>query len=110
MEEVITNLATNGGPMGVIAAGVVYLIIYIQRKQTSEKRNDDTIKLKEQIDEIKEDLNKEKTEKQLIQKDVAYLLTETTGIKEDIKEMKNTLNSMALSLERIASKYEDKQG
>lgn len=110
MEEVITNLAANGGPLGVIAAGVVYLIIYIQRKQTSEKRNDDTTKLKEQIDEIKEELNKEKTEKQLLQKDVAYLMTETTGIKEDIKEMKNTLNSMALALERIASKYEDKQG
>jgi hypothetical protein len=36
------------------------------------------------------------------------LLNETTGIKEDIKEMKNTLNTMALALERIASKYDDK--
>ena len=108
MEEVITNLAANGGPLGVIAAGIVYLIIYIQRKQTSEKRNDDTAKLKEQIDALKEELNKEKTEKQLLQKDVAYLLSETTGIKEDIKEMKNTLNTMALALERIASKYDDK--
>ena len=43
-----------------------------------------------------------------MEKDVNYLMTETLGIKEDIKEMKNTLNSMALSLERIAAKYDDK--
>ena len=43
-----------------------------------------------------------------MEKDVKYLMTETTGIKEDIKEMKNTLNTMALALERIAAKYDEK--
>jgi septal ring factor EnvC (AmiA/AmiB activator) len=108
MEDVITQLAQNGGPLGVIAAGVVYLIIYFQRKQTSEKRNDDTAYLQKQIDELTEELHKEHTENQLLEKDVKYLLSETAGIKEDIKEMKNTLNSMALALERIAAKYESK--
>ena len=107
MEEIIQQLAASG-PLGVIAAGIVYLVIYFQRKQTSEKRNDDTDQLQKEIDELTAELQKEKTEKQLLEKDVKYLMGETIGIKEDIKEMKNTLNSMALALERIAAKYEDK--
>lgn len=107
MEEILTQLAASG-PLGVIAAGIVYLVIYFQRKQTSEKRNDDTAQMQKEIDELTAELQKEKTENQLLEKDVKYLMGETIGIKEDIKEMKNTLNSMALALERIAAKYEDK--
>lgn len=108
MEEAINTLATNGGPLGVIAAAVVYLIIYLQRKNTSEKRNEDTDQLRAELAALKDELNTLKNQKQLIEKDVTYLLSETTGIKEDIKEMKNTLNSMALALERIAAKYDEK--
>ena len=43
-----------------------------------------------------------------MQKDIEHLLQENVGIKEDIKEIKTTLNSMALALERIAAKYDDK--
>lgn len=107
MEEIIQQLAASG-PLGVIAAGIVYLVIYFQRKQTSEKRNDDTAQLQKQIDDLTSQLQEEKTSKQLLEKDVKYLMSEITGIKEDIKEMKNTLNSMALALERIAAKYDDK--
>ena len=107
MEDIIQQLAASG-PLGVIAAGLVYLVIYFQRKHTSEKRNDDTAYLQKQIDDLTEELHKEHTENQLLEKDVKYLLSETAGIKEDIKEMKNTLNSMALALERIAAKYESK--
>ena len=49
MEEILQQLAASG-PLGVIAAGIVYLVIYFQRKQTSEKRNDDTAQLQKQID------------------------------------------------------------
>ena len=108
MDEAINALATNGGPLGVIAAAVVYLIIYLQRKNTSEKRNEDTDQLRAELAALKDELNTLKNQKQLIEKDVTYLLSETTGIKEDIKEMKNTLNSMALALERIAAKYDEK--
>jgi hypothetical protein len=107
MEDILQQLASSG-PLGIIAAGIVYLVIFFQRKHTSEKRNDDTAYLQKQIDDLTVELHKEKTEKQLLEKDVKYLLNETTGIKEDIKEMKNTLNSMALALERIAAKYENK--
>ena len=107
MEEIIQQLAASG-PMGVIAAGIVYLVIYFQRKQTSEKRNDDTAALREQIAQLKSELADVETEKQLMQKDIEHLLQENVGIKEDIKEIKTTLNSMALALERIAAKYDDK--
>lgn len=108
MEEAINTLATNGGPLGVLAAAVVYLIIYLQRKNTSEKRNEDTDQLRAEMATLKDELNTLKNQKQLIEKDVTYLLSETNGIKEDIKEMKNTLNTIALALERIAAKYDDK--
>ena len=84
MEEIIQQLAASG-PLGVIAAGIVYLVIYFQRKQTSEKRNDDTAQLQNQIDDLTSKLQEEKTAKQLLEKDVKYLMSETIGIKEDIK-------------------------
>lgn len=105
MEDTIIQMASNGGPIGVLAAAIVYLIIFLQRKSTSEKRNDDTAQLQSQIDELEKELATMKTEKQLLQKDINYLMSENIGIKEDIKEIKNTLNTMALALERIAAKY-----
>ena len=103
MEEIVQQLAASG-PLGVIAAGIVYLVIYIQRKQTSEKRNDDTAALREEISKLKSELADIETDKQLMQKDLDHLIVENVGIKEDIKEIKTTLNSMALALERIAGK------
>ena len=38
---------------------------------------------------------------------VDYMKEEQAGTKEDIKEIKQTLNNMALALERIAAKYSD---
>ena len=107
MEDTIIQMASNGGPIGVLAAAIVYLIIFLQRKNTSEKRNDDTAQLQSEIDNLEKELAAIKTEKQLLQKDINYLMSENIGIKEDIKEIKNTLNTMALALERIAAKYEN---
>ena len=107
MEDTIIQIASNGGPIGVLAAAIVYLIIFLQRKNTSEKRNDDTAQLQSEIDNLEKEIAAIKTEKQLLQKDINYLMSENIGIKEDIKEIKNTLNTMALALERIAAKYEN---
>lgn len=107
MEDTIIQMASNGGPIGVLAAAIVYLIIFLQRKNTSEKRNDDTAQLHSEIDKLKKEVSDVKTEKQLLQKDISFLMSENIGIKEDIKEIKNTLNTMALALERIAAKYEN---
>ena len=107
MEDTIIQMASNGGPIGVLAAAIVYLIIFLQRKNTSEKRNDDTAQLHSEIDKLEKEVSDMKTEKQKKKKDISFLMAENIGIKEDIKEIKNTLNTMALALERIAAKYEN---
>lgn len=108
MENYLIHLAENGGPVGVLAAILVYLIIFIQRKNTSERRDGDRMKLEDEIKNIKEEINKKETEIILLQKDINLLKEDNIGIKQDLKEIKNTLQSMALALERIASKYNDK--
>lgn len=106
MEEYLVHLAENGGPIGVLAAVLVYLIIYMQRKNTSEKRNDDKQKLINGLTKLNDEINTKETEIILLKKDVDILKEENIGIKQDIKEIKNTLQTMALALERIASKYD----
>ena len=106
MEEYLIHLAENGGPIGVLAAVLVYLIIFIQRKNTSEKRDDDKLKLINGLTKLNDEINNKETEIVLLKKDVDLLKEENIGIKQDIKEIKNTLQTMALALERIASKYD----
>ena len=98
MEEIITSAFQSGNAMAVIAAAIVYVIIYIQRKNTREERNDTTDKLITEIAELKK-------ENSLKAKDIDYLMSENSAVKEDIKEIKNTLNQMAISLATIAAKY-----
>lgn len=106
MEEYLVHLAENGGPIGVLAAVLVYLIIFIQRKNTSEKRDDDKQKLINGLTKLNDEINAKETEIILLKKDVDLLKEENIGLKQDIKEIKNTLQTMALALERIASKYD----
>lgn len=39
MEDSLLQIANSGGPIGIIAAGLMYLIISIQRNSTSNKRD-----------------------------------------------------------------------
>ena len=124
MEQSILNIISKGDPLSIVALFAciaIYVVIRYQRKNTAESRdaeiatlttkiknfNSELEKTKSTVDNLHTIVNELETEKKLLQKDVNYLITETTGIKEDIKEMKNTLNSMALSLERIAAKYDN---
>ena len=100
MDSFIQELMASG-PLGIVASALVYLIIHIQRRNSTESRDKEISKLTSDIAE----LNKEK---ELMEKDISYLMSENTSIKEDLKEIKNTLNTMALALERIAAKYDDK--
>lgn len=100
MEEFITSAFQSGNATAIVAAAVVYVVIYLQRKSTSTTRDDSTKKLESEIAELKKD-------NELKQKDIDYLLSENDGVKEDIKEMKATLNQMAISLAKIAAKYEN---
>jgi uncharacterized protein YoxC len=102
MEEFITAAFQSGNATAIVAAAVVYVIIYIQRKNTSVTRDNTSEKLLMEIAKLKQ-------ENELKQKDIDYLMTENNGVKEDIKEMKNTLNQMAISLATIAAKYNNKR-
>lgn len=102
MEEFITAAFQSGNATAIVAAAVVYVIIYIQRKNTSVTRDNTSEKLLMEIAKLKQ-------ENELKQKDIDYLMAENTGVKEDIKEMKNTLNQMAISLATIAAKYNNKR-
>ncbi len=102
MEEFITAAFQSGNATAIVAAAVVYVIIYIQRKNTSVTRDNTSEKLLMEIAKLKQ-------ENELKQKDIDYLMTENNGVKEDIKEMKNTLNQMAISLATIAAKYDNER-
>ena len=102
MEEFITAAFQSGNATAIVAAAVVYVIIYIQRKNTSVTRDNTSEKLLMEIAKLK-------LENELKQKDIDYLMTENNGVKEDIKEMKNTLNQMAISLATIAAKYDNER-
>ena len=102
MEEFIIAAFQSGNATAIVAAAVVYVIIYIQRKNTSVTRDNTSEKLLMEIAKLKQ-------ENELKQKDIDYLMAENNGVKEDIKEMKNTLNQMAISLATIAAKYNNKR-
>lgn len=102
MEEFITAAFQSGNATAIVAAAVVYVIIYIQRKNTSVTRDNTSEKFLMEIAKLKQ-------ENELKQKDIDYLMTENNGVKEDIKEMKNTLNQMAISLATIAAKYDNER-
>lgn len=99
MEELIKTAFESGNATAILAAAIVYLVVYIQRKNTAASR--DTVS-----EELREKQNQLEKEYMLMKKDVDNLTSETGGIKKDIKEMKATLNQMAISLTKIAAKYE----
>lgn len=117
MEQAIAPTLASGNPLAIVALIAIvamYLVINYQRKNTAAERDATEAKHKKEIDELfvevkllKQANNKVEIRRQLIEKDVSYLKEEQEGTKEDIKEIKNTLNSMALALERIAAKYGD---
>lgn len=117
MEQAIAPTLASGNPLAVVALIAIvamYLVINYQRKNTAAERDATEAKHKKEIDELfvevkllKQANNEVEIRRQLIEKDVSYLKEEQEGTKEDIKEIKNTLNSMALALERIAAKYGD---
>ena len=124
MEQSVLNIISKGEPLSIVAllaCITIYVIIRYQRKNTAESRdseimtltsgmknlNNELAKTKSAVDNLQTVINEVETEKKLLQKDVDFIKSEHIDIKTDIKEMKNTLNNMALSLERIAAKYDN---
>lgn len=124
MEQLVLNIISKGEPLSIVAllaCITIYVVIHYQRKTTAESRdseimtltsgmknlNNELAKTKSTVDNLQTVMNDVETEKKLLQKDVDFIKSEHIDIKTDIKEMKNTLNNMALSLERIAAKYDN---
>lgn len=116
MEQSIAPTLASGNPLAIVALIAIvamYLVISYQRKNTAAERDATEQKHKKEIDELfvevkllKQANNEAEIRRQLIEKDVDYMKEEQAGTKEDIKEIKQTLNTMALALERIAA-YSD---
>lgn len=124
MEQSVLNIISKGEPLSIVAllaCITLYAVIHYQRKNTAESRDSEIMALtsgmknlnnelahtKYAVDNLQTVINEIETEKKLLQKDVDFIKSEHIDIKTDIKEMKNTLNNMALSLERIAAKYDN---
>lgn len=124
MEQLVLNIISKGEPLSIVAllaCITIYVVIHYQRKNTAESRdsefmtltsglknlNNELAKTKSTVDNLQTVINEVETEKKLLQKDIDIIKSEHIDIKTDIKEMKNTLNNMALSLERIAAKYDN---
>lgn len=116
MEQQAFSILNSGNPLAIVALIAIiamYLVINYQRKNTAAERDavakqteEDINELYNEIASLKKYNNNIEVEKKLLQKDIDFLKQENLGIKEDIKEIKNTLNTIALALERIASKYD----
>jgi uncharacterized coiled-coil DUF342 family protein len=100
MEEILTTAFQSGNITAILSGLIVYLIVFLQRRNTAVTRDDTISKLKNDIDE----LNKQKL---LMQKDIDFLVQENNGIKEDIKEIKGTLQQIAVSIAEIAVHYKN---
>jgi len=124
MEQSVLNIISKGEPLSIVAllaCITIYVVIHYQRKNTAESRDSEIMALtsgmknlnnelahtKSAVDNLQTVINEVEIEKKLLQKDVDFIKSEHIDIKTDIKEMKNTLNNMALSLERIAAKYDN---
>ena len=122
MEQALKIIAT-GNPLTIVALlaiVIVYLVIKYERKGTAEKRDKENAELvakcklhKEKIEKLEETVETQKTDIQELQlqnelqgKDIEYIKNEQIDVKSDIKEIKATLNTIAIALERIAAKYD----
>ena len=84
MEEILTNAFNTGDIKIVIAALVVYCVIYFQRKQTSEKRDIDHDDLQTKVTLLE---NEVKRIRDLdLETKLAQIQTDLQWIKENLKK------------------------
>lgn len=84
MEEIISQAFSTGDIKIVIAALVVYCIIYFQRKQTSEKRDTDNDDLQTKVTLLE---NEVKRIRDLdLETKLAQIQTDLQWIKENLKK------------------------
>ena len=100
MEDILMAAIQSGNAMAIFSGVLVYLIVFLQRKNTAAARDESINMLKDEIAHLKQ-------QNMLKQKDIEYLMQENNGIKEDIKEIKGTVNQIAVSIAEIATQYKN---
>lgn len=126
MESAALSIISSGNPLAIVALICVvamWFVIKHQRKTTAETRDSQNEALTTELKNTRELLAEctvkvaELQEKQqeliikeaLMTKDVDYLKEENATVKQDLKDIKTTLSTMALSLERIAARYDARE-
>lgn len=51
MEDFLSSLISSG-PTGIVAAAIVYIIIYMQRSKTGKKRDESEVLLNYRVDQL----------------------------------------------------------
>jgi uncharacterized protein YoxC len=83
MEEILTQFL-NSGPVGIIAAAVVYLVIALQRNSTKKTRDENQDKLETRLSLLE---NEVKRVKDLdLETKLAQIQTDLQWIKENLKK------------------------
>lgn len=80
MEDTLTNILQTGNPTAIIAAVVVYLIIAYQRKETGQKRDQDSNMVDYRLTKLEEG---------------------QTGLSGSIKELQDSIISLTVSINRL---------
>lgn len=83
MEELLTDAFQSGNATAIIAAVVVYVIIWLQRNSTKKTRDDDSDNLKTRISIIESEIESIKS-LDLATK-LAQIQTDLSWIKEKLK-------------------------
>ena len=87
MEEILSQAFSTGDIKIVAAAIILYVIIYFQRKQTSEKRDTDHDDLQTRISLLESEINR--IENLDLETKLAQIQTDLSWIKERLKDNLN---------------------
>jgi uncharacterized protein YlxW (UPF0749 family) len=79
MEDFINSLLSSG-PVGIVSAAVVYLVIYMQRSKTGKKRDENEVLLKYRVQKLEESHD---------------------NLSKSIKELQDSIISLQISVNRL---------
>ena len=83
MEEILTQFL-NSGPVGIIAAAVVYLVIALQRNSTKKTRDENQDKLETRLSVLENDVKRIRDLD--LETKLAQIQTDLQWIKENLKK------------------------
>lgn len=83
MEEILTQFL-NSGPVGIIAAAVVYLVIWFQRSNTKKTRDENQDKLETRLSVLENDVKRIRDLD--LEAKLAQIQTDLQWIKENLKK------------------------